>query len=318
MEQTNDTLINTEDKLFGEISEEDRAKIKASLEYEMTSVMLNLKGKFDRVDKETVRQNEYLEKEIEKPQLSYTAPEITVAGIGCDLPDAQVSLADPVLKTEPVQVDAIPLDLAAPKIPVLSEIEAAQIQADVQVPVIADTDPAACFPEFAMPDSEQMRTAIAEKMPELSSAFSASVLADAAKPLSLADSIRISVPAEPAEPPQCFAIPETEWNDICVNIPEASVDNSAFTIPSAELPAALVPDVPMPERINESSFLLPPPSEVQINIQYAPAQANGFQIPVMSAPAIRSTAVQDEPALPEMPDVSGAMAEILAAAKSEI
>ena len=316
MEQTNDLLINAEDQLFGEISEEEIARIKATLEYEMTSVMLNLRGKFDRVDKKNVQQNEYLEKEIEKPQLSYSAPVIEVAGIDCDLPETQVALAETVLTAEPVHVDAITFDTAKPELPVLPEFGAEQIQADIQVPVIPDTNSAACFQELALPDPEQMRTVIAEGIPETASAFSAEVFADAAGTVNLADSITISVPVQTAEPPQCGTVPEPVWNDIRVMIPDASVNNSVFAIPSAELPAVPVPDVPEPEPINESSFLLPP-SEVKINIQYEPIQAAGFQIPVMPAPAIRSTAVPDEPVIPDMPDFSGALSEILAAAKSE-
>ncbi len=318
MEQTNDLLINAEDQLFGEISEEEIARIKATLEYEMTSVMLNLRGKFDRVDKATVRQNEYLDKEIEKPQLSYDTPVIEVAGIGCDLPDTQVTLADTVLSADPVRVDAIPFDTAVPEIPLVPEIGAEQIRAEIPVPVISDADTAACFPEFSVSDPEQMRAAVAEIIPETSTVFIAPLLADAAKSASLADSIRISVPVETAEPPQCSAIPETAWSDIRVSVPDASVDNSVFAIPSAELPDTSVPDVPAPECISESSFLLPPPSEVKINIQYTPVQAKIIQIPVMPAPAIRSSAVQNYPAIPEMPDFSGAVSEILAAAKSEI
>ncbi len=318
MEQTQDMLINDEEKLFGEISEEELAKIKASLEYEMTTVMLNLRGKFDRVDKKNVQQNEYLEKEIEKPQLSYDIPVFEAAGIGCELPDTKVSLADTVLNAEPVSVDAIPFETAVPEIPVISEIRAEQIQSEIQIPEISDANPAVCFPALEVSDPEQMRSAAAESIPEIPPAFSAPVLADAAAAVSLANSIRISIPAETAELTQFSPIPEPVWNDIRVDVPAASVDNSVFAIPSAEPPAASVPDVPVPEHISESSFLLPPPGEVKINMQYEPVKATEFQIPVMPAPAIRSTAAQDYPEIPEMPDFSGAVSEILAAAMSEI
>ena len=314
MEQTNDTQINADDKLFEGIDAEEVEKIKASLAYEMTSVMLSLKGKFDRVDKESVK-NEYLETEVGKPQLSYASPQIEVGGIACGLPETQITLGDPALTAEPVRIGAIPFDASAPELPAIPEIGTERLQAAVQVPVTAESFAPVQIPELPAADPEQMRSIIAGKIPEPAAADSFAGLADAVGRMPGADSIRIELRVETAAPPQCGTLPETEWNDIRVAVPETSVDNTLFAFPSAEISVAPVSVAAETVRIDESSFLLPPPEKVEIRIPYAPVRTDGIRIPQLP---VRSITVQEYPEVPETPDFSVEISDILEAVKGEI
>ena len=286
----------------------DRAK--ELFEYEMTAVLLNLKGEFENVGKDI--ENEYLEMEVPEPKLEYASPELEAEGVRleCELPGS-VELSG----IEPVSVSLEGFEAAGAPVPgevALTSIEAVDISAAREA--IAGIAPSEVG-KVSMPS------------------VPASVTVNVAGALPSAGFVQAKTPSVPK-------LPEAEKvQGVSVDMPVGEVRAEAFEIPAVDRPEAVITGLEEIPVEAEQSFELPPVQVESITVGYGPAETGEFTAPELSAPEVerievgavppeeisfkfpeihlQKAALPEYPEMPEKPDFSADIEEILAAVRAE-
>ena len=269
----------------------DIEKAKELFAYEMTEILLNFREEMAKPKANP--DAAYLDAEVPAAQLEYAAPEIALKGIGYHMPEQTAPFEAAVLRAEAVK-------------PVRLTAGSAVVPELLPVPEISAQDPAA------------IRAAVTQTELTVPGADSAGKLIAAAAFRQGAPQIAVSLPAEIPEAPQIAALPaEAAVPQIAVTVPDTAVNCAVFAAKQAEIPAAKLPDsadYPVPV-IDGSRFSLPQAEDVSVSVAYELPQTAGFRMPEI--PQHTVTAPQ-YPEVPEKPDISGAVTDILAAVRAEI
>lgn len=285
----------------------DRAK--ELFEYEMTAVLLNLKGEFENVGKDI--ENEYLEMEVPEPKLEYSSPELGAEGVRleCDIPGS-IELGG----IEPVSVSLEDFEAAGVSVPgevALTSIEAVDISAAREA--IAGIAPSEVG-KVSMPS------------------VPASVTVNVAGEIPSAELAQSKTPSVPR-------LPEAEKvQGVSVDMPAGEVRAEAFEIPAVDKPGAVITGIAEIPAEAEQSFELPPVQVESITVGYESVETGEFTAPGLTAPEVemievgvvppeeisfkfpeihvQKASLPEYPEMPEKPDFSAEIEEILAAVRA--
>ena len=269
----------------------DIEKAKELFEYEMTEILLNFREEMAKPKANP--DAAYLDAEVPAAQLEYAAPEIALKGIGYDVPEQNAALGTVSLQAEPVkQIAVSAAALNAPE--------------NVKIPAAAKLDSAAIRSAVV-----QKEIAVPGRIPADMAAIGQPLKADAVQ-------VMLSVPADASETVRIAPLPaDAKAEQIAAAVPDTAVDFDVLKAVPAELPAAKLPDSVKFGNVNfdGTQFAIPKADNVTVTVAYEPVNDGGFRMPEI--PQHKVTAPQ-YPDVPEKPDISGAVTDILAAVRAEI
>ncbi|MBR6102527.1 MAG: hypothetical protein IKP95_08875 [Ruminococcus sp.] len=277
MEQNKETL-----------TEMDKAR--ELFEYEMTSILATLHGTFDNVGKDIT--SEYLEMEIEQPNLEYTSPEIALTGIGYEQPEAKNSIGEAKLEAGSVSFT------------LSSELPSAD-----KVSIGGIGSPVA--------DYSSVRAAItAETASHIEQSFAAK-LADVFAAPAEQKKIDLGVKVAEVKAPVGFEIPKTaEKPSVGISVPAADI-TAGFELSKVDKPTASISPLPS---FSEASalkcvFELIAPEITGFGVDSELVKEKSFAVPEL--PSYTFT-VPERYDVPEKPDFSAFYDDVLDALRAEI
>lgn len=322
-------------------------KAKALFEYEMTSVLLAEK-EADEAAKERIRQ--YMEMEIDKPEVSYTAPEQAPAEIDPGLVTEAAAMPDFSLPQITAEADGLPI--VAKTHPFVSPEFSKDTDIRSKVTLSEPVDPASYgfSAEGLFSFSEKNEAAPLNKEDMLDAdMFEAGLkglkLQTDIKPLSdVAQGISISGPVDipervntkivfsPAEytPPKAdVKIPSTTETGFDFKKPDAEVSVGEIKLPgNQEIPEFNIitgfkpekslseeaADIKVPEP-GKWGFTLPPAKKAEVSVDYRPAVPVSFEV---VKPAERKISAPEYPDVPDAPDISAYVDDIMETLRSDM
>lgn len=267
----------------------DMKEAKELFEYEMTAVLLNVKGSFGEMNKEAG--SEYLDMEVPKTEIDYKAPDIELSGIGYTASD---EIKTEAFSAEPFRVQSPDITLGTADTTV-HQFDAGSFRPAIDkgafaAAAVSGTDSISFGTDFEKPDLSAAKTAAAEKA-ALGTGVSAQALISGAESAKTAVKPEVSIGAAETAVPEISAfgkLPEQKvTGKVGVTLPDSSV-SAAYTLPAAEKP------------------------EVKAAV---PKLGIGFEMPVFQK---SGTTAPKFPEIPEKPDHSAYISEILDSIRQEL
>lgn len=258
----------------------DMEEAKELFEYEMTAVLLNFKNEVDEIGKDV--NTEYIEMEIDKPELEYKAPEIELSGIAYEQAEIKNSLNEVSLSAGEIGIE-LSSDVSSPEVSVKTDVGKPEVDKEAFKASAVSVPAALEIPKVGDVQKQYVTDiAVAVELPKIS------------VPVGL-DDVRSAVEAP------------------SVSVPDTDISQQAFELPQAEKPQADIKGTEV-SAISREMFGISPAEKVELSITPISVTETDIKVPELPKNDI---SMPKYPEVPEKPDFSAYYEDILTAVGKE-